>query len=558
MFSKKTLQSIERKIAYFTMEVGLSQSMATYSGGLGVLAGDTLKSQADLHVPSVAVTLLNENGYFFQELTEDGTQIEKPSPWDKSVLKKLDAQITVQIEDRTVHVSAWQFDIIGERGFIVPVIYLDTNVEGNSDYDKTLTSTLYGGDRYYRFCQEMILGIGGVRMLEALGYTNLEKYHMNEGHAALATIELLHRFSMDKEIVKEKCIFTTHTPVEAGHDTFDVEMVGRVIKDYYPWSSKLAEHDGKFNMTYLALNLSNYVNGVAKKHKEVSMMMFPGREIHSITNGIHTRSFVSEEMGKVFTKYIPDWGHDPMALRAALSIPNAEILQAHQSRKKELIDYIKLKTNVEFEEDVLTIGFARRATAYKRADLIFSDLNWLNAIAERAGKLQLVFAGKAHKNDGIGKEIIRKIWATKDKLSPNIKMVFLENYDMSLAKLLTSGVDVWLNTPLRPLEASGTSGMKAAVNGVPQFSVLDGWWIEGHIEGETGWSIGPRTCAGDQDNSVEDARDMYEKLEKLIIPTYYRNSDEWVMIMKHAIALNGSFFNTHRMVQQYVTNAYFQ
>jgi glycogen phosphorylase len=558
MFRTKIITTSERKIAYFSMEIGLTAEMATYSGGLGVLAGDTLKSQADLHVPSVAVTLLNENGYFLQELDENGTQIEKPSPWDKSMLKKLDAQITVQLEERIVLVQAWQYDIIGERGFIVPVIYLDTNVTGNSDYDKTLTNTLYGGDRYYRFCQEMILGIGGVRMLEALGYMNIEKYHMNEGHAALATIELLHRFAMDKEVVKEKCVFTTHTPVEAGHDTFEIDMVGRVIKDYYPWSSKLAEHDGKFNMTYLALNLSNYVNGVAKKHKEVSMMMFPGREIHSITNGIHTRSFVCESMAKVFSTHIPDWGHDPMALRAALSIPNLEIMQAHQERKRELLSFIKLKTKVDFDENVLTIGFARRATAYKRADLIFSDINWLNAIADRAGKIQLVFAGKAHKHDGIGKDIIKKIWATKDQLSPNIKLVFLENYDMKLAKLMTSGVDVWLNTPLRPLEASGTSGMKAAVNGVPQFSVLDGWWIEGHIEGETGWSIGPRHVAGNQDNSTEDARDLYVKLEQEILPIYYRDTDRWIMIMKHAIALNGSFFNTHRMVQQYVTNAYFK
>lgn len=559
--SNKNIQRNDRRIAYFTMEVGLNKDIPTYSGGLGILAGDTLKSHADLHVPSVAVTLLNQEGYFYQKIDDNGNQVEQPYRWNVADhLKRSDACVTVQLEERQVRVCAWEYHIIGESGFVVPVYFLDTDIEGNSEYDRTLTKKLYGGDRYYRFCQEMVLGIAGARMIEALGYGEVEKYHLNEGHAALATIELLHKHNMNIEAVKDKCIFTTHTPVEAGHDTFDIDMVGRVIKDYYPWQTKLAEHNGKFNMTYLALNLSNYVNGVAKKHKEVSQMMFPGREIHAITNGIHSRTFVSEPMAKLLSKYVPDWGHDPSSLRSALAIPDYDIYEAHMLQKQKLLHHVNTECHVDFNEHVLTIGYARRATAYKRMDLIFHNLDWLKAMAERIGPIQLIFAGKAHVNDGIGKNLIKKIWHLQKELNyegSKVKLVYLENYNMDIAKMLVSGVDVWLNTPLRPLEASGTSGMKAAVNGVPHFSILDGWWIEGHIEDRTGWSIGPKDC-GETDNSEEDARDLYEKLERKILPKYYHNKDSWIQVMKHCIALNGSFFNTHRMVQQYVTNAYFK
>ncbi len=548
----------ERRIAYFTMEIGLTEKIPTYSGGLGILAGDTIKSMADLSVPTVCVSLLNKQGYFYQKITDDGQQIEEPFHWTiTKYLTKLDATCTVEIESRTVTLSAWQYTVVGERGFEIPVIFLTSDLEENSEFDRQLTDHLYGGDRYYRFCQEVILGIGGMRMLTELGYNCLEKYHLNEGHAALATIELLHRYSMDIECVKEKCVFTTHTPVAAGHDTFDIEMVGRVIKDYYPWHTKLAEHDGKFNMTYLALNLSTYVNGVAKRHKEVSMQMFPGREIHSITNGIHSSTWISNNMALVFSNHIPDWRHDPFSLRATLSIPDEEIWGAHKLNKKVLFDEIKEKYGVTFNTEVFTIGFARRATAYKRAELLFYDIEWLKAIAQRKGKIQLIFGGKAHIQDTQGKELIQKLHNLAPQLLPDIQLIYLENYDMGLAKKLVSGVDVWLNTPMRPLEASGTSGMKAALNGVPHFSILDGWWIEGCIHKKTGWSIGSDKF-NEQDNSNVDAKDLYEKLEHEILPTYYQDKKEWASIMKHAIAMNGSFFHTHRMVQQYVTNAYFR
>ncbi len=558
----KTLEMHERKIAYFTMEVGFDPAIATYSGGLGILAGDTLKSCADLNVPIVGITLLNRFGYFDQSLDSSGNQTEKPVVWQiDRYMKRSDKVVEVQIEDRTVKIGAWEYTVVGERGFCVPVYFLDTNIDGNNDYDRTLTNSLYGGDRQYRFCQEIVLGIGGVRMLDALGYYGIEKYHMNEGHAALATIELLHKFKFDYDHVREKCVFTTHTPVEAGHDTFDVWLVGKLIKDYYPWQSKLAEHNGQFNMTYLALNLSNYVNGVAKKHRDVSMHMFPGREIHAITNGIHAATWTSPSFAALFDKYIPDWRHDPFSLRSALSIPDEDILRAHAENKRVLVDMINAKYTAGFDTAVFTIGFARRSTAYKRADLLFTDVNWLKAIAQRAGKIQIVYGGKAHVSDGQGKDMIRHLFDIKNSINHdsggNIKMVYVENYDMALAKKLVAGVDIWLNTPQRPLEASGTSGMKAAVNGVPQFSVLDGWWIEGYIESKTGWSIGPLKV-DDVDDSYEDAKDLYTKLENQILPMYYKDNWKWNSMMRHSISMNGSYFNTHRMVQQYVTNAYFR
>ncbi|HLP79110.1 MAG TPA: alpha-glucan family phosphorylase [Acidobacteriota bacterium] len=550
------MEKHDRKIAYFSMEIGFDSAIPTYSGGLGILSGDTLKSCADLSVPIVGITLLNRYGYFKQTIDAYGNQHEEPYKWPiESLFKKTGVTITVTIEDRDVKVTAWEYILQGERGATVPIYFLDTKIEGNSEYDSTLTDVLYAGDRQYRFCQEMILGLGGVRMLDALGYFGIDKFHMNEGHAALCTIELLHRYKFDIEHVKERCVFTTHTPVEAGHDTFDIWMVGRMIKDYYPWSMKLAEHNGIFNMTYLALNLSNYVNGVAKKHKEVSMHMFPGREIHAITNGVHAPTWVGPHMAAIFDKYIPDWRHDPFSLRSALAIPDTEIWAAHQEAKADLLSFVNTKYHTDFDVNVLTLGFARRSTGYKRPDLLFTDVERLKSIAAKFGKLQIIYAGKAHVSDGQGKDIIRRIWNLQNNLGPNIKLIFVEDYDMNKGRMLTSGVDVWLNTPTRPLEASGTSGMKAALNGVMQFSTLDGWWIEGYIEGKTGWTIGPLRSDNSDDMS-EDSSDLYNKLEKNIVPTYYREPWHWNSMMRHAIAMNGSYFNTHRMVQQYVTNAY--
>jgi starch phosphorylase len=555
-----------RRIAYFSMEIAVGSSMPTYSGGLGVLAGDTLKSCADLRVPVVAVSLLYRTGYFDQQLDEWGGQQEHPVQWDPThFLRLLPETVQMDIEQRPVLIRAWQYDIVGLSGYVVPLLLLDTGAAENTDSDRSLTDSLYGGDERYRLAQEVILGVGGVRMLRALGYRGVQKFHMNEGHASLLTLELLKNHDAaeptewDFTGVRNQCVFTTHTPVPAGHDQFGYDLVQDVLEPAVPIPilQMLAGQD-RLNMTRLGLNLSRYVNGVAKKHEEVTQAMFPGYPIHHITNGVHSWTWTCDSFRALYDRHIPGWENDPSMLRHAISIPTPEIWQAHVAAKTRLLTLIKERSNRLLSPDALTIGFARRATLYKRADLLFADVHRLLEIAQQIGPVQVVFAGKAHPKDNPGKEVIRHLFAVARQVREHIAVVYLENYDVELAKLLIPGVDLWLNTPQRPLEASGTSGMKAAHNGVPSFSVLDGWWIEGAIEGVTGWSIGSRETepsAGDAVNQ-QDAQDLYRKLHDVIVPLFYRDRERWIEIMRHAIALNASYFNTHRMVQQYVTNAY--
>lgn len=552
----------ERRIAYFSMEIGIHPKIRTYSGGLGILAGDTIRSCADVGVPLIAVTLLYRKGYFYQKLDVEGNQRELPNDWNpRQFLRLLRKRVTVSIESRTVFIQAWQYIVRGVGGYSVPVIFLDTDIAENSEYDRSLTYYLYGGDQRYRLSQEIILGIGGVRMLKELGYHRLSRYHMNEGHASLLTLELLQQRKRndeavwDEDGVRRMCVFTTHTPVPAGHDQFSYELVREVLGEFIPFEVlKQFGGEDNLNMTLLALNLSHYMNGVAKKHGKVSQEMFPGYHIDSITNGIHAATWVSAGFERLYDKYIPGWKKDPFSLRYALSIPKDEIWGAHQEAKRIIIDYANEKANVAMDYDTLTIGFARRATAYKRADLVFFDVNRLVQIAQSVGNLQFIFSGKAHPNDWPGKELIKKIFAASGQLREHVKIVYLENYDMELAKMIICGVDLWLNTPRKPREASGTSGMKAALNGVPSLSILDGWWIEGCIEGLTGWSIG--SALDTESIDERDAHSLYERLESIIIPTFYQDRHKWIDIMRHAIAMNASFFNTHRMVQQYVLNAY--
>lgn len=552
-------------IGYFTMEIGLDAGMPTYSGGLGVLAGDTIRAAADLQVPIVAVTLLHRKGYFYQRLDPDGRQHEEPAAWVVGdFLTELPLRVTVTVDGRSVTVRCWQYDVIGAGGFVVPVYLLDTDLPENSAWDRTLTDVLYGGDQYYRLCQEVILGIGGVRMLRALGHEYLTRFHMNEGHASLLTVELLDEAVRragrtaithdDIEAVREQCLFTTHTPVATGHDQFPLDLVARVLgrPDIFVELQEVFCCGGVLNMTYLALNLSHYVNGVTKKHGEVSRLMFAGYVIDSITNGVHGVTWTSDPFQRLYDRYIPGWRQDNLSLRYALSIPAEEIWQAHTQVKRQLIQYVNRETNVGMDVDVFTLGFARRATTYKRADLLLTDLDRLRAIASRVGTLQVIYAGKAHPHDQGGKDLIARIYAAKAQLSnSDIRITYLQNYDIAVAKLLTAGVDVWLNTPQPPLEASGTSGMKAALNGVPSFSILDGWWIEGCIEGVTGWAIGRE--GGDGSRVVAS---LYEKLEQVVLPLFTQERARFLQVMSHAIALNGSFFNTHRMMQQYVLKAY--
>jgi starch phosphorylase len=559
----------EPKIAYFSMEIGLRDEIPTFSGGLGILAGDTVKSAADLCLPFVPVTLMSKKGYFVQEIDSKGRQTEKPVQWNPSkLMKRAPEKVTITIEKREVHIQAWIYFVESPRGYIIPVIYLDADLPENSAEDRALTDHLYGGDNEYRIKQEMILGIGGVRMLRKLGF-QIRKYHMNEGHAAFLTLELLHEYKKDIEAVwdeshiwdiepvKDLCVFTTHTPVEAGHDNFTYELYERVFGDYFPVNIlKTLAGEKSVNMTLLGLNLSNFVNGVAKKHGEVSQNMFPGYEINAITNGVHSYTWTSENFKKIYDKYLPGWANEPEIFVRIGIIPDKEIWQAHTNAKKKLIDYVNSATDSDMDYNTLTIGFARRATAYKRADLLFSDLKRLEKIGK--GKIQIIYAGKAHPKDEVGKKLIEKIYAYKETLKGKIKIAFVQNYKMDIALDLVSGVDIWLNTPLRPLEASGTSGMKAAHNGVMNFSVLDGWWIEGHIEGFTGWSIGPAPTEIEPDNKMNkiDAEDLYRKLEDTIIPLYYNDRKNWIRMMQNAIGKNAYYFNSHRMMRRYVTEAY--
>ncbi len=585
--------SEQQTIAYFSMEIALEAGMPTYSGGLGVLAGDTIRSAADLGVPMIAVTLLYRQGYFYQRLDAGGWQREEPMAWVvEDFLQELPARIAVTLEGRTVQLRAWKYEVSGIGGFKVPVYFLDADVPENSGWDRTLTHFLYGGDQHYRLCQEVILGIGGVRMLRALGYDQIERFHMNEGHASLLTLELLDEAARqagrssvsrtDVEAVREKCVFTTHTPVPAGHDQFPIDLVNRVLgprQDFFDLKDvffvdlvgRVLQHpegfadmqaivqgENRLNLTYLALNLSHYVNGVAKKHGEVSRLMFAGYAIEAITNGVHAATWVSEPFQALYDRYIPGWRQDNFSLRYALSIPRPEVWAAHTQAKKQLIQYVHRATDVEMDGDVFTLGFARRAATYKRSDLLFTDIERLKSIAANTGPFQVIYAGKAHPQDQAGKELIRRIFQMKELLKEEIKIAYLANYDLDLARLMTAGVDVWLNTPQPPNEASGTSGMKAALNGIPSLSVLDGWWIEGHIQGVTGWAIGENGATSGGDNRANEAASLYDKLEHLIIPLFYEDRDRFIEVMRHAIALNGSFFNTQRMVQQYVLNAYFR
>ncbi|MHB9075317.1 MAG: alpha-glucan family phosphorylase [Desulfobaccales bacterium] len=556
-----------KTVAYFSMEVGLAPDIPTYSGGLGVLAGDTLRSAADFGLPMVGVTLVYRQGYFRQHLNSQGNQTESPASWiPEEILKPLEPEVAITIEGRQVKVRAWSYDIQGFSGHRVPVYFLDTALTKNSPWDQTLTDHLYGGDAHYRLCQEVVLGMGGMAILSALGLKDRIIYHMNEGHSALLTLSLLESQCRQEEGcapseeavegVRQKCLFTTHTPVPAGHDQFPWELVKQVLGQDRAALLE-ASHccvNGNLNMTYLALRFARYINGVAMRHGEISTGMFPGYPIDAITNGVHAITWTSPPFADLFDRRIPEWRQDNFYLRYAVGISPHEIAEAHAHAKRTLLVEVKRRSGVQFSENVLTMGFARRATTYKRQDLLFSDLDRLRGLARQVGPLQVVYGGKAHPQDEGGKEMIRRVFQAAAILGEAGHGVYLENYDMALGKILCAGVDLWLNTPLRPQEASGTSGMKAALNGVPSLSVLDGWWVEGHVEQVTGWAIGD-----DSTNPVEysqDAASLYDKLERVILPLYYGKPEAYAKVRRSSIALNGSFFNTQRMVSQYVTNTY--
>jgi len=551
----------DTKVAYISMEIGMDSNIPTYSGGLGVLAGDTVRSAADLEIPMVGICLCYSSGYFYQLFNEHGEQKEKEIEWSFFYeFEKVEKPITLKIENKEVKISAWLYRVIGQSGHVLPIYLLTTDIDGNEDWMKNMTGSLYDStSRWNRIVQEMILGIGGVKLLRSMGYNNIETYHLNEGHGSFAALELYNELG-DIEKVKKKVVFTTHTPVPAGHDRFKQDLVDKVFeKRIPPEIRKLGDENGEFNMTYLGMNLSRYRNGVAKKHGEISRKMFPGYEIDYITNGVHLPFWVSKPIKQIFDKKWPNWKANPSLLANAIEIDDLDLFDAHIENKFNLISYQKGHSWNLLDEELITVGFARRFATYKRATLIFHDIDRLGKICK--GNVQFIFAGKAHPKDQMGKDYIKKIFESGEYLYDNygVKIVLMENYNMGLSHMLVSGVDVWLNTPNRYREASGTSGIKAALNGVLNLSVQDGWWLEGYKRNSlAGWAIGPDDSnpndPGVSNNWDIDANIIYETIENEIIPTYM-DHDEWIFKQKNAISL-AAYFNTHRMVEEYAEKAY--
>ncbi len=616
---------LDPRVAYFTMEIALSDKLPTYSGGLGVLAGDTIRSSTNLQLPVVAVSLLHRGGYFKQTLDKDGTQHDEPIKWQpEKQLVRLPTEISVKLDGRVVRVGAWR-SIVRDavHGFQTPVLFLDTDLPQNRKDHRGITNRLYGGDDELRLRQEAILGIGGARMLYSLGCWNLKIYHMNEGHASLLVPELIrhlsrhtHRKPNDPTVlaeVKEKCVFTTHTPVPAGHDRFPMEMAHRILDkeivellhpepraqtedeteatpaaraqqipqhayalpDNVPYTEPpkrryggvaIAEPppapEGSLNMTLTGFWGSGRINAVARRHAEVSRKMFGRDDIRSVTNGIHARTWVCGDMAKLFDKHMPAWREDNSELRFAVDLDSKDLLKAHLRAKVALIDHVNDRTGAGFDLEEFTIGFGRRATAYKRLTLLLRSPKKLDEVAEKHGGIQVVLAGKAHPKDEPGQAMIVDT-LRKAKRLKHVRLVYMPGYNMALCGLMTAGSDIWLNTPRPPLEASGTSGMKAAINGVPNLSTLDGWWLEGCIEGVTGWAIGKddfapgrkRKAPTTNTQDKQHAEDIYHKLDTEILPTF-ENRTKWARIMANSIALNGSHFTTQRMVCEYVASLY--
>lgn len=551
------------RVAYFSMELALHPEIHTYAGGLGILAGDTARSCADLELPVVFVTLASREGYLRQAIDANGNQIDDSDAWDLvRWTTPLDAMVAVRIEGRAVWIQPWLYVLTCPLGRQVPILLLDTQVEHNEPVDRAISDRLYGGDEAYRLKQEIVLGIGGERLLRALGF-EIETYHLNEGHAAFLAISLLRRhphtgagpagagLQYNVDAVREQCVFTTHTPIEAGQDCFDYDLVARLLGGYIEEDQlKLLAGSDRLNMTRLALNLSGYVNGVARRHAETTRRMFPGYSIRAITNGVHVPTWTHPAFGRLFQGIAPDWGHDPEALACADQLSDEAVWGAHNEAKADLIHEVKRLTGLELRPDLPLIAYARRMTGYKRPDLLFANLDRLRQL-HQAQPFQILIAGKAHPRDGRGKELIAELHRHARQLRDEISMAFLPNYDMELAKIMVAGADIWLNTPLPPMEASGTSGMKAALNGVLNLAVLDGWWIEAWIEGVTGWAVGH-----DDGRTVDHAQDLYDKLQGTVLPLYGKDRRRWIWMMKQAISKIGSRFNSQRMMRRYASEAY--
>lgn len=547
------------KVAYFSMEIALETDIKTYSGGLGVLAGDILRSAAHLNLPVVGVTMLSRNGYFDQVINKDGAQEEKAAKkYNYSKLEKIKETVSMKLGEDTLEIAAWQYNLKRRDGGTSPIYLLDTKLKSNKKKYQNICDDLYGGDKDYRLLQEIVLGRGGYLILKKLGY-KFDKIHINEGHGSFVTtakyLDIKNKTEQEKiRMVKNACVFTTHTPIRATMDIFNLEDVLKYQADF-PCHLKNLVENKKLNMTELGMYFSSYVNSVALSHQKVSTKMFPKFKIKNVTNGIDTYTWTSPKMADLFDKYVPKWRDSSANLKEVKKIPENEIWDVHQANKRALISLVKRKKKVELSEDVFTIGFARRFTAYKRPDFILRDMKRLLKIQAKSGKIQIIFAGKAHPHDDVGKKFVLEVNKIANKYKDKIKIIFMPAYDMDMAKVIIPGVDIWLNNPIPPNEASGTSGMKAVCNGVPQFSTFDGWWCEGYKKNKTGWLIGDKKVT--KNNSDKDhLSSLYKVLEEEIMPLYYKKPLAWKKLMRSTIYINAPFFSTERVVRDYAKSAY--
>lgn len=614
-FEKKYPDNKNDVIAYFSAEYGLDQTLAIYSGGLGILSGDHLKSASDLGVPLVAIGLLYKKGYFNQKINGNGIQETEYNDIDIENLpiesvkdsEGKDVLVALHFPKKKIYLKAWKVNV-GR----VELYLLDSDIEANIPEYREITKTLYGGDREMRIQQEIILGQGGVAMLKALGY-NPTIYHMNEGHSSFLILELIYNlmkekqvsFQIARDIVSSKTVFTTHTPVPAGNDIFTLSLVEKYFKDYWDklgitkqeffqmgMKPDVQIDTTGFNMGILALKVAGKKNGVSKLHGAVSRELFgevwPNiaaneSPITYVTNGIHTCSWLSPHLKELYNKYlIPYWQdriYDDEVWKKISDVPNEELWKAHQERKVKMLAIVKENTinrlrrcGYNYDEimkivdcldpNALTIGFARRFATYKRATLIFKDLERITQILNNKNqKVQIIFAGKAHPADKEGQDLIKYIHEISMKPQFKGKVFLLENYNIAMSKYLISGVDVWLNTPRRPMEASGTSGQKASVNGVINFSILDGWWAEGY-NAKNGWKIGESLEYSDYESQDRaDSQSIYDTLENKIIPMYYEKDEDgissrWMQTMKESIISTGGKYSTSRMLTDYVDKLY--
>ena len=551
--------SMKQKVAYFSMEIGVDPQLPTCCGGLGVLAGDTVKGAAEIGFPLVGVSLRHHKGYFKQEIKDSQQKevLKRSNPF--GILRKRTEEVKVEIEGRNVTVGAEEYVIKSGQGIKVPIYFLDTKLDDNEKEDREISETCYwmGKPTTYeehqrhRFKQEIVLGIGGIRILERIGY-KVRKYHLNEGHTALATLEVANKNSWDLKETKKRFSFTTHTLVPAGHELFPLDMVKNTLEGSFPLD-KIMEYGGDagcLNMTKLAMSLSDYQNGVSKKNSEAAREMFPEQNIDHITNGIHLGSWTSGSFKGLFDCHLPGWEENPERLKDSMTLPSEEVWRAHLENKSILLDLIEDEYGVELDRNRLTLGWYRRIAEYKRPTLIFTDRERLKRIG--AGKMQILVAGKAHPRDTYGKEAIKRIHEESKTINGDVPTIFIEDYGMEISPTLIAGVDVLLNTPRPPNEASGTSGMKALSNGVINVSSWDGWIDEEFKtkEGAIGWAFGHQ-----HETDIQDAHGLYNVLEQKVLPTFYHNKEKWIEMQKNSISL-ASYYNTNRMLKEYIEKAW--